>query len=135
MCKTKTEEKINALFDELVPFEGKCDTLAGEIIRALCRINYRYYNDGDRIGIGYGNETCNAAARFLIEHGNDKIKTAVRSLWGDYFEERYELGLELLCKYALEFVENNPDLRETETEDMFDWFDRETDYDYDEEEY
>ena len=54
---TKNEERINALFEELVPPMGKADSLAGELVRATCRIGYRYFNDGDHIGIGYGKET------------------------------------------------------------------------------
>ena len=81
---TTIEKKIDELFDELVPFEGKCDSLAGEIIRAFCRIRYRYYNDGDQIGIGYGNETCNASARFLEANCNDSIREVVGSMWNSF---------------------------------------------------
>ena len=28
----------------------------------MSRIGYRFYNDGDQLGIGYGKETCNPAA-------------------------------------------------------------------------
>lgn len=53
---TTAEQKINALFSELVPASGKADTVAGEIVRAVSRIGYRNYNDGDHIGVGYGKE-------------------------------------------------------------------------------
>ena len=32
------EEKLNGMFEELVPASGKADTAAGEIVRAICRI-------------------------------------------------------------------------------------------------
>lgn len=54
---TKNEERINKLFKELVPETGKADSLAGELVRAMSRIGYRFYNDGDQLGIGYGKET------------------------------------------------------------------------------
>ena len=76
-----TEQKFNALFSELVPVTGNADTVAGEIIRAVSRISYRYYNDGDRIGIGYGKETCNPAARYLIKNGGDEVAVIVRGFW------------------------------------------------------
>ena len=38
---TKNEERINKLFEELVPFEGKAESLAGELVRAMSRIGYR----------------------------------------------------------------------------------------------
>ena len=43
--------RVNTKFEELVPLEGKADTLAGEIIRAISRIGYRFYNDGDLVGV------------------------------------------------------------------------------------
>ena len=44
---TKNEDRINKLFKELVPDTGKADSLAGELVRAMSRIGYRFYNDGD----------------------------------------------------------------------------------------
>ena len=41
---TKNLERLDALFDELVPYEGKAENLAGELVRAATRIGYRYYN-------------------------------------------------------------------------------------------
>ena len=67
--------RFDELFDELVPMSGKADSLAGEIIRAVSRIVYRYYNDGDIVGVGYGNETCNPAARFLTVCGMIEVST------------------------------------------------------------
>ena len=63
-----TEEQKNewaAMEDRLMPVSGKAETVAGEIIRAVDRIWYRWYNDGDKINVGYGKETCNGTARFL----------------------------------------------------------------------
>lgn len=59
--KEEITNKIDALFEELVPASGKADTVAGEIIRAVCRIGYRWFNDGDMVGVGYWKETCNPA--------------------------------------------------------------------------
>ena len=46
---TKNEDRINKLFKELVPETGKADSLAGELVRAMSRIAYRFYNDGDMV--------------------------------------------------------------------------------------
>lgn len=67
-------KQIDALFEELVPSMGKADTEAGEIVRAYCRIAHRWFNDGDKLGIGYGNETCNAAGRYLMKHDHGEVK-------------------------------------------------------------
>lgn len=84
---TKNEERINKLFKELVPETGKADSLAGELVRAMSRIGYRFYNDGDQLGIGYGKETCNPAGRFLGVKGNDKIAKLTADAWAVYSED------------------------------------------------
>ena len=94
---TKNEERINKLFKELVPETGKADSLAGELVRAMSRIGYRFYNDGDQLGIGYGKETCNPAGRFLGAKGNDKIAKLTADAWAVYSEEAYEKVLDILC--------------------------------------
>ena len=131
-------DKMDVLFEELVPLSGKCDSLAGEIIRAASRIGYRFFNDGDQLGIGYGKETCNAAGRFLIKRTNEKIADIVSGMFGLYSEEKYENRLKDLLDAVVEHVEGNPDLRQAETEDMFDYFDKDEDvddYEDDEEEW
>lgn len=122
-------DKVDVLFAELVPPMGKADTLAGEIIRAASRIGYRFFNDGDQLGIGYGKETCNPAGRFLMKRTNEKIAGIVSSMFGLYFEEKYEVKLEELLNAIVEYVEGNPELRQTETDDMFDYRDEHEDTD------
>lgn len=53
------------LWNEYVPMSGTAETVGGEILRAMSRIIYRFYNDGDMVGVGYGNETCNSSDRYL----------------------------------------------------------------------
>lgn len=61
----KKFNNINEAFNNLVPFSGECETNRGEIVRAFMRLSYRWYNDGDEPGEGYGNETCNSSVRYL----------------------------------------------------------------------
>lgn len=126
----KNEERIEKLFEELVPEIGKCDSVAGEMVRAVSRIGYRYYNDGDKIGLGYGNETCNAPARYLQKHGNKKIKILIDDIWGGLSDNIYEICLDRLFGLVADQIEANSSLREKETDDMFD-YDDPSDYDYD----
>lgn len=60
-------EPIEALFELAVPPHGQCDSVAGEVIRAMMRILYRDYNDGDVFYEGYGRETCLPAVAYLID--------------------------------------------------------------------
>ena len=59
--------ELNERRDKYVPDSGKADTVGGEIIRALDRVIYRYFNDGDMVGVGYGIETVNSSCRYLFK--------------------------------------------------------------------
>ena len=133
---TKNENRINKLFEELVPTSGKADSLAGELVRATARIGYRFFNDGDMVNQGYGKETCNPAARFLIAKGNAEISSLTVALWEIFSEDAYEKVLDTLEGAVADYVEQNPDLRNQPTEDMWDFKDEEEDRDdsWDEEE-
>ena len=119
---TENDTKMEALFNELVPRIGKADTLAGEILRAAGRISYRWSNDGDQIGVGYGKETCNAAARFLLIHGNKDIQVLVTVLWGLSDYGKYSATLDQLIGKTVDYINNTPELRSMPTEDMFTYF-------------
>jgi hypothetical protein len=41
------QQEYDALYNELVPSQGKADTIEGEVLRAASKIVYRHYNDGD----------------------------------------------------------------------------------------
>lgn len=131
--------RINEKFERLVPATGKADTVAGEIVRAMCRIGYRWYNDGDMIGQGYGKETCNPAARFLGAKVDD---ATARLLWNLMYEycllpdDLYEEKLDDVLAGVLDFLDANPELETTpNAEDMFDYENPDEDVDDSEEEY
>jgi len=67
--KTNCMELIenNTIFDKLVPGYGAASTIEGEMLRAYAKINYRFCNDGDVVGIGYGKETTGAPYAFLMD--------------------------------------------------------------------
>lgn len=119
---TAAEKKIEVLFEELVPASGKADTVAGEIVRAVSRIAYRNYNDGDHIGIGYGNETCNPAARYLGKVVGGRVQQAIIDMWGVGDDDRYDKAVEALEEVVLEYLEQHPELKTTaNSEDMWDY--------------
>lgn len=130
---TANEEKINAMFDRLVPMSGKADTVAGEIVRAISRITHRNYNDGDHLGIGYGRETVNPAARFLSAKCDDRVAGALSAAWGIENEDAYSLKLEAAEAAVLAYLNEHPELETKEnTEDMWDYMDEYEDVDRDE---
>lgn len=118
---TGEKERIVELFEELVPPRGKADSVAGELVRAANRIAYRATNDGDRIGIGYGKETCNAAARYIKKHCSDEIGKMIDGLWGFAGLDRtYLMMVDDMCQAIADCVDINPRLRKEPTEDMWD---------------
>ncbi len=116
---TKNTERLNDLFEELVPMEGKAENLAGELVRATARIGYRFYNDGDHLNIGYGRETCNPAGRFLVAKTPREIGDLVAALWGMESDDGYEAVLDILVGKVADYIEAHPELREQTTEDMW----------------
>ena len=106
-------------------------SLAGELVRAMARIGYRWYNDGDQVGIGYGRETCNPAARFLIHKGNKEVSDLAASIWGIYSEEghtaeTYRPSCRGGCRLCGEAIRK---LRTLPTTDMWDLRDPDEDVD------
>ena len=115
---------FDKLFDLLVPASGKCDTLAGEILRAINKLEYRWYNDGDRFFEDYGIETCGQPALFLanIEINDetpfwDSVLVAGEN---NYEGNYYDRWVEDMKKFAVDTIKANPNLLATETTDMYD---------------
>lgn len=130
---TQNDTKLDILFKELVPMSGKADSLAGEIVRAMMRISYRYWNDGDHVGIGYGKETCNPAARFLLHKLPEDLTEYVLAIWGVYGDKTYDAALDILVGKVADYVNAHPELRTVESEDMFSFRDEHEDVDDDDE--
>jgi len=114
ISKVRTQEEIDAYidewFDKLIPNCGRANTVAGEILRAMCRINYRWYNDGDYAGYGYGMETAGSACTYLI--GINDLEWHVENLLDitpDH-DEDYEKALINLCSATIDYLETHKEL-------------------------
>ena len=59
-----------AMYERYVPACGKCATLGGEILRAINRIVYKFYNDGDTVARYYSSNYNHSygAEKFLYKH-------------------------------------------------------------------
>lgn len=140
--------KDNKVFDELtrkyMPASDAADTVGGEILRAVNRLIYRFYNDGDRLGEGYGCRTCNFAARYLINI-DKAYKLYINAVWdcdSGYSEgvskRAYESFLDLLVNYTVKkLTKTDTDLlTKRNRDDMWDYYDEEIDsYDDDDDDY
>jgi len=115
---------FDKLFDLLVPESGKCDSLAGEIIRAVNKLDYRWYNDGDRFFEDYGIETCGQPAFFLanFEHNDETPLWDVIMLCAEYNKDNdeYDEWINKLKDIVCDYINVHPELLSMETEDMND---------------
>ena len=129
-------ELIAKEFDEHVPASGPAKTVYGEIVRALNRVAYRFYNDGDKIAVGYGNETCNSAARYIASNTTPEIEAFMaEKLWDIYSDDEYERKLIIWCCMVYEFItEHKYELMRENTEDCITDYSDPTDYRYDDDE-
>ena len=131
--KAKADEKakeigddwsFDHLFDVLVPSSGKCDSLAGELLRAANRIDYRWFNDGDRFFEDYGIETCGQPAYFLMNFEiNDETPLwdfLLKVAEDEADDKYYDSFLDELKNRVAEIIQDNPTLLVSETNDMYD---------------
>lgn len=118
----ETQKQLVALFRRLVPWEGKADTVAGEIVRAVNCIAYRFDNDGDMMGYVYSEDTVNRPGRYLMKRCPGTVEDAVMDAWALYSKYGYEEKLEILEIEVLEYLREHPELEYTKnTEDMQDF--------------
>lgn len=105
-----SKDKLNVLFDELVPQSGKADSVAGEMVRAMMRILYRDYNDGDVFYEGYGLETCGSSAEYLMDSDanlTDDFKNIVEEQLTD---DAYTSAITDISDKLVDYILDNPDL-------------------------
>lgn len=109
------EKRNEPLFDKLVPSSGDSKFVEGEMIRAMNRIVYRWYNDGDKFWQGYGTETAGPAHSFLVNSDEvpKDIQRTLEKLFdavvGKYEDAVYEKMLNDLGEIIISYVEGVPE--------------------------
>lgn len=106
-------EILDKVFDFMVPSSGSCSTEAGELVRAMVRLIYRFWNDGDWFFQDYGLETCASSAAYLIEYGGDQVASILQDRMERIFdldENSYENALKQAASTLLNYLENNEEL-------------------------
>jgi len=97
------------LSDELMPPQGPAETIEGELVRAVSRIIYRFYNDGDKFYKGYGVDTAGGPAVFLISMGKQLsipgLTSEIESMALDRTNDQgYEDALERIEKIVTAYI-------------------------------
>ena len=100
---TKQEERNEIWFQKLVPLNGKSDTTEGEMLRAINKVFYRWYNDGDYFYEDYGIETAGAAHSYLVNES--QLKEKLTELFNDITDKEYEKVLIEATDLVLDEIE------------------------------
>ena len=101
----QSDNPIETAFELWVPGSGAAKTNGGELVRAMTRIMYRDYNDGDVFYEGYGIETCGEAVHFLCDITDDRKiynafeEIAARNETGDLYTKDLEKVATLVMNY------------------------------------
>jgi hypothetical protein len=123
------QERNEVLFGRLVPFSGKCETAEGETLRAVNKIVYRYYNDGDKFFEGYGCETAGPAHAYLFEVSPLQREVApIIDRMDGADDQGYEQGLVELTDTVVTHIEGLLDSGHHLTPNDFDMLDCESRY-------
>ena len=121
-----TQEKLSELFEEFVPAEGQCENLGAELIRAMNRVGYRNWNDGDYFFTGYGLETCGPDMAFIYDKVDDerveadieKAADLVNYMYDDnQLDEKYEPRIQKVFDDVIDWMMDHPEVFATETPD------------------
>lgn len=111
------DDQLSAMFDALVPPSGKCDNLGGELVRAMTRILYRDYNDGDVFYEGYGLETCGPDAAFIMDHSTDDIFDKFCDIAeGGEIDDAYTQQITDVAATLIEYLKDTPEIFGQDTE-------------------
>ena len=126
------EDRNEPLYDKLVPGSGKADTIEGEMLRAINRIVYRFYNDGDEYHTGYGTETAGPAHSFLV-NANHPLRSLVSTLFKK--GTNYEQTIKDVLDAILDHIESRRGKYAPNSEDMYDYEPEFEDDEFEEDDY
>ena len=118
----ESEDPIETAFELLVPSQGPAETQAGELVRAMMRILYRDFNDGDVFYNGYGIETCGDPVAFLCDKISDLYSDFENIAFRNLEDDNYTKEIKKISYKVLDYIYDNPELVTAKnTEDMYDW--------------
>ena len=123
-CNGKHQKEYDELWERLVPPRGNAVTKAGEVLRAVSRIYYRWYNDGDQlrpaidkwVAQSSGAKAFNYLYQFRDPVSGFSTKVLMEDIVFAATEEDYETALERAVDAIIEWAVQQPD---TPNEDDF----------------
>ena len=92
-------DRLSALFDRtlpdgtpLVPSQGDASTDIGQLVRGMNTLIYRYYNDGDVVGIGDSKDSLDWVIDYMENASDGAISSAIENFYDKYSE--YDIDFE-----------------------------------------
>lgn len=109
---TTSENKLSVYFNYFVPSRGNSDSVGGEIVRAINKIIYRDWNDGDLFYTDYGVETCLPCVAYLCDKsGFEPIIQEFYDISERQLEdEAYTDALMDIVSDLVNYLQQNPEL-------------------------
>lgn len=123
----KSDDVLTKLHEILVPSNGKAESTAGELIRALMRLQYRWYNDGDYFFKGYGLQTAGPSAAYIADTVKGDASVLIQTTAENgheylYDDDDYEQFLYDLQVNVINYILNNPYLFGENSVDSRDYY-------------
>lgn len=120
------DARYDELFNKLVAPSGKSDTIEGEMLRAINKIVYRKFNDGDFVHTGYGIETAGSAFIFLkkmaAKYDLDYLSGLLDELSEAGTDSTYDALLKKIQTEIIDYIESKGDNLTPNTKyDMLDY--------------
>ena len=121
-CQGRLQKEYDELWARLVPARGPAATKAGEALRAMSKLYYRWYNDGDRVTPTMSKwDVDGSVARafsYLYQFRGQGLnaKNLMEAVVEAVTEDDYELALEKAVDAVVEGAAGQP---ETPNEDDF----------------
>lgn len=120
------DEELDRLFDNYVPRKGSCDTVAGEIVRAINKMEFKWFNDSCQLNDPGAIDNINHTGFYLLSqldgHGSELLKDRLQEPQEFQNIKDYELFLSEIKIACLCHIIKNPNLlKKNNTEDMLDY--------------
>ena len=106
----KPSDVLDSIFDSVVPASGAAETVGGEIVRAMMRILYRNFNDGDVFYDGYGLETVASSMAYLINQDAVSIDEAANIAEAGLTGSKYTDALENITDKVNHYLAGHTEL-------------------------
>ena len=103
--------------EDVPPMEEPAETKAGELLKAVGIIVFRYFSYGEMVGGDWDTEYVNPAARFIAEtYPGTELAGAIKAMWKVQWHDTYKSSLAVLTKMVMDYLDDHKELFTEENE-------------------